>query len=93
MQYVRMVLANSESEVEEIFESMPGQEAKLGYDKLYSFKAALLYTVIISISTLLQNINVAIFYHGTIDNKISWFLQRNTLWIIIMVAIIIILSQ
>lgn len=49
---------------------------------------ALLYTVIISIFTLLQKINTAIFFQGTINNKIFWFLQRNTLWIIVVAAII-----
>lgn len=40
MQYIRMILADSEEEVEKIFYSMPEQEAKLGYDKLYAYKNA-----------------------------------------------------
>jgi|LSQX01.2.fsa_nt_gb hypothetical protein len=50
---------------------------------------ALRYTVIVSIFDLLQRINTAIFFEGTIDNKIFWFLQRNTLWIIVVAVIIL----
>ena len=53
---------------------------------------ALLYTVIISTSTLLQKMNAAIFYQGAINNKIFWFLQLNTPWIIVIVVIIFILA-
>lgn len=48
----------------------------------------LLYTAIISIFTLLQNIKTTFFFQGIINNKVFWFFQQNTLWIVVIAAII-----
>ena len=53
---------------------------------------ALLYTVITSIFSLLNKLSTLIVPQGTFVERIRLFLQRNTLWIIVVITVIIILS-
>ena len=52
---------------------------------------AFLYTVITSIFSILHRLSTLIVAQGTLYNRIFWFLQRNTLWILVVTAIIIII--